>query len=547
MSDSNSPILRATLKEGICQLSLKDEKARPISPMGTLQSWLIDLRPVFLDVSLLRAAADLFWLEFADYGPIQIAAVETAAIPLMTAILLRAPLAQPDVSGFIIRKDRKSTGLGNLIEGTVSEAPIILIDDILNSGSSAEKARSVIAQIGRSIAAMFVVIDYRSKAGLAWRQKNAITICPVFALNEFGLELHSDPPPPSQAYRQLWHTGIRGGFAFHVVPKSGPVLVGGLIYRGSDVGKMHAFNARTGEIVWEHAATGTDPTKGIWSTPAIHEGRLYYGAYNGVLYCLDACSGQEIWSQSVCEWIGSSPLLVPEHNLLFVGLEYARPWARGALTAFDMRDGSKVWEQQQKRLQHGSAAYWRDGDLVIWGAADHFTLALEARTGKIAWGFKTGRSTKYAPAIDDQRGLVAFASFDKSIYVLDVATGNKRGEWRTNEICYTTPLFVGNKLYCGSGDRHLYVIDLDNMTLIKRVDLGARIYASPCLVDDRVIVGTSGGRVLEFDHDTLDITGMLQLPDAVTNAVVVSPDGTHLYVSTCMNDLFAIERLPRQK
>jgi hypothetical protein len=58
-----------------------------------------------------------------------------------------------------------------------------------------------------------------------------------------------------------------------------------------------------------------------------------------------------------------------------------------------------------------------------------------------------------------------------------------------------------------------------------------------------VLFGTSGGKVMEIDALTLETKGVLQLPDAVTNAVVASADGRHIYVSTYMNDLYAFERL----
>jgi hypothetical protein len=42
---------------------------------------------------------------------------------------------------------------------------------------------------------------------------------------------------------------------------------------------------------------------------------------------------------------------------------------------------------------------------------------------------------------------------------------------------------------------------------------------------------------------TLDIEGLLQLPDAITNAVAATPSGERIFVSTYMNHLHAIERL----
>ncbi|SED33733.1 Outer membrane protein assembly factor BamB, contains PQQ-like beta-propeller repeat [Rhizobiales bacterium GAS191] len=534
---------RDVLAERIHRLGVHRNGETIISSTGGLHGWLIDLRRVFLKKESLEEYSDAFWRLYKDRDPFQIGGMETAAIPLLSALVMSSPKERAPLNAFIIRKERKTTGLGKAIEGDVTDEPIILIDDIFNSGGSAEKARAVIEATGRQIAGLFVVIDYRSRMGLRWREASAIPVQSLFSLSDFGLTLHPDQASPRQRYRQLWRSTVSGGFPYHVVPKSTPLLAGEVLYRGCDAGKMHAFDAANGAILWEYQATGAALQKGIWSSPAHHDGRLFFGAYNGVVYCLDAKTGREIWTQSSGEWVGASPIVVPKHGLVYIGLEFERPWAQGSVCALDIRTGNKVWERLTKKYQHGSPAYWKGGDLILWGTADHAMAALEAKSGKVVWVFPTRRSVKYAPAIDEERRIVAFASFDKSIYVLDVATGRKLGAWETNEICYTTPLIVRNRLFCGSGDRHLYVIDLDTMKLLKKVDAGARVYSSPRAIGDRVVFGTNGGKILEIDANSLETKGVLQLPDAVTNAVVPSLDGTRIYVSTYMNDLYAFERL----
>lgn len=74
------------------------------------------------------------------------------------------------------------------------------------------------------------------------------------------------------------------------------------------------------------------------------------------------------------------------------------------------------------------------------------------------------------------------------------------------------------------------------------MDCYARVYSSPRLIDGNVVFGTGGGRIIELDPETLKVKSHAQLPDAVTNAVSVSDDNKILYASTCMNELYAIER-----
>jgi len=537
--------MRNSIKSIIQRIGVRTSASGAVltSLSGGPQDWLIDLRSVFMRRDAIESIASAFWSQRREGDKFQLCGMEAAGIPLLTALLLCAPRERGAVNGFIVRKERKTTGLGNAIEGMVTDDPILFVDDIINSAASAEKARVILASIGKRINEVFAVIDYGSRKGMHWRSAHGINVRSLFTLNDFDLALSVNSAPPEQTYKPLWHLTLPGGYPFYVVPKSAPLLVGDRLYRGCDAGKMHAFDANTGAVVWEYQATGAATRKGIWSCPAVHQGRLYFGAYNGCIYCLDASSGEEIWKQSCGEWVGASPIVVPEHGLVYFGIEYERPWAKGSVGAFDIHSGQKVWERRIKAFQHGSPAYWQGGDMIIWGTADHDMVGFDARTGSVRWEFKTRRSVKYAPAIDEARRLVAFASFDKSIYVLDVETGEKRGEWETGEICYTTPLFVDGKLFCGSGDRHLYVIDVDSMELIRKIDLHARIYSSPVRIGDRVVVGTSGGRVVEIDVETLEIKGELRVPDAVTNAIAVAEDGSRLYVSTYMNHLFAFERV----
>lgn len=537
--------LRLTnIKARILALGLKTqgEGAEIVSSKGKPQSWLLDLRRVFLHRDTLEQIAEEFWSRHAHLDSFQIAGLETAAIPLLTALMVSAPRTRGMVNGFIVRKERKTTGLCNAIEGLVTEEPIVLVDDLINSGASAEKARAVIELAGRRVWKLFTVIDYRSRRGVHWREDKGVEVTSLFTLDDFDLKLDTSEPAPGQRYRELWRVEVPGGYAFNIVPKSAPALVGNRIYRGCDAGKMQAFDATTGAVVWEYQAKGV-VRKGIMSCPLVYQGRVYFGAYNGVIYCLDAATGAEIWSQPYGEWVGASPIIVPQHRLVYFGIEYARPWARGSIGAFDMDTGTRVWEHLVGELQHGSPGYWKGGDLILWGTADHEMVALKANTGEPVWKFATRRSVKYSPAVHEERRLTAFASFDTSIYVLDVATGRKLGEWETGEICYTTPLFVGNRLFCGSGDRSFYVIDLDRMEVIKKMEMGGRVYCSPRLIGGRVVVATCGGLMVEIDPITLEIEGRLQLPDAVTNAVAATPDGRRIFISTYMNHLYAFERL----
>jgi hypothetical protein len=56
-------------------------------------------------------------------------------------------------------------------------------------------------------------------------------------------------------------------------------VANGVVYVGPDDGKLYAFNASTGQVIWS-AAAGT----ALASSPAVADGVVYVGSYNHNLY-----------------------------------------------------------------------------------------------------------------------------------------------------------------------------------------------------------------------------------------------------------------------
>ena len=150
-------------------------------------------------------------------------------------------------------------------------------------------------------------------------------------------------------------------------------------------------------------------TKGLgWSSPIIVQGKIYFTtgiqseqgkAYDLHLVCLDAKSGDEVFSKRVFteandtpgihgknSHASPTPLLVKDRLYLHFGHE--------GTACVDLQ-GNIVWENREHRYtpQHGngSSPVFVDNKIVVTcdGSEKPFTLALDANTGKQVW--KTGR------------------------------------------------------------------------------------------------------------------------------------------------------------
>jgi hypothetical protein len=59
----------------------------------------------------------------------------------------------------------------------------------------------------------------------------------------------------------------------------------------------------------------------------------------------------------------------------------------------------------------------------------------------------------------DEEGKLYFGSFDQKVYILDSKTGKKLNEFTTGDfICSSPALGRDGKVFVGSGDSHLYAL-----------------------------------------------------------------------------------------
>jgi len=100
---------------------------------------------------------------------------------------------------------------------------------------------------------------------------------------------------------------------------------------------------------WSHPARFSDESSGPGprATPTIHDGKLYAQGATGLLACLDAASGNLLWSTDIKAatagvmptWAyASSPLLIAGNAIVFAGGKNGRGTA-----AFDAGTGKLVW------------------------------------------------------------------------------------------------------------------------------------------------------------------------------------------------------------
>ncbi len=157
---------------------------------GRLSHYYIDGRKVTLQAegaSLIAAGM----LEVLAEQP-QIAAVgglTLGADPIVGAILALAPAyGRAGLRGFLVRKQVKTHGTGNLVEGPLESGSVVaIVDDVATTGGSSIQAIEAVEALGCKVAMVAVVLDRLEGAALEFESRGLV-FRPLLTIRDLGVE-----------------------------------------------------------------------------------------------------------------------------------------------------------------------------------------------------------------------------------------------------------------------------------------------------------------------------------------------------------------------
>lgn len=200
----------------------------------------------------------------------------------------------------------------------------------------------------------------------------------------------------------------------------------------------------------------------VSSSPAVDDGKVYFGSHDHNLYCIDAYDGTLIWNFTLGYKVQSSPAVV--NGKVYTGAD------DGNIYCLNAETGTKIWETYAGGwMPIMFATTWQPrsspiivGNKLYVGALDGKVYCLNTGTGSIEWTFQTGNPIGGSPAYKD--GVIYIRSTDTYLYALDSSDGDLI--WKI-EIAspwgyhhdplrhVATPLIADDVLYIGSG-RDMY-------------------------------------------------------------------------------------------
>ena len=101
--------------------------------------------------------------------------------------------------------------------------------------------------------------------------------------------------------------------------ESSPAVVDGVVYVGSDDGKVYALSAATGALIWSHTIGDKVPSLGV-ANGVIYVGRVSPDlSGRGAVFALNAATGSVLWNFPTDDAVSSSPSV--SNGVVYVGSE----------------------------------------------------------------------------------------------------------------------------------------------------------------------------------------------------------------------------------
>lgn len=186
----------------------------------------------------------------------------------------------------------------------------------------------------------------------------------------------------------IWAFDARTGREKWHVPTETAVVGDGLadgdaLYIGLGIGSLGKIDLRSGKLLWRYDY-GHGQAQG---RPTLAGDKLVFGAWNRFLYCLDAGTGNRLWS-----------------------------WNNGSRSVF---------------LSPGHVVPRIAGDKVFIVAPDRFTTCLDLATGHGIWR-DNSRKSRETTGISDDGKLFYYKTMDGELVALDTTADSYREVWCTD-------------------------------------------------------------------------------------------------------------------
>ncbi|MFO8100384.1 MAG: orotate phosphoribosyltransferase [Salinibacter sp.] len=151
-------------------------------PRGQPIGWLLDTRIPMLEADLFEEVGRVLAGRLQERGLDQVVGYGFGAYPLVCSVLSAAE--EEPFKGGLVRDERKEHGRRRLVEGPIDrDEPVVLLDDIINSGRSASQALGLLRRAGFDVVGLLTLFNFTWSSGQSRIEAEGLWVDSLLDLN----------------------------------------------------------------------------------------------------------------------------------------------------------------------------------------------------------------------------------------------------------------------------------------------------------------------------------------------------------------------------
>ena len=325
------------------------------------------------------------------------------------------------------------------------------------------------------------------------------------------------------------------------VPSSvhGSVAVSdGLVYVPTLRGVLFAVDAKTGQLKWKNepgpAPEGNNQRTYGYYGVTVADGKVLFPyqtrfgeAAAGIVLALDAKTGQRIWATPMAGNTMSDGTPAVADGRVYVGNQDG-----SIVIAYDLATGKKLWTGTD------TLGGWQDGvpsagDGKVFIGSNNGIVARDGATGAVLWSYTSSHpslvSSGATPSAATLSGNTVYMSFPSgAVTALNATTGAviwdhllPGSQYRGGS--FTSPALSGNTLFVGANSGGFYALDAGTGQPLWQQNIGTWVSAGPAISGNTVVVGALDGNLYAFTPGGTAATRWPVVTGKVTNKVTGAP------------------------
>jgi len=324
----------------------------------------------------------------------------------------------------------------------------------------------------------------------------------------------------------------------------------GKVYFGANGGSVYCLNESDGKLAWEFNVLKSEKgARKQFSTPVLHNNKLYIGGADKYLYCLDAINGELLWKIEADDWIRSSPV-VDDNSIRFATIS-------GRLYNVSHK-GEVQWDKKisdhaiyADLVGNSDELLITDSNLMLYCFNNKGNKLWEKsilssftnEKGERIFTDQLSGGTFYQSKPTAAGGDLFFGTPSGFLYSVDANSGKENWKFEMGGAISVGAAIADGKVYAGQqgGEPYFYCVDQKTGELIWKQALpGGWVWGSATVDDGLVYIPTVSGYAVCLDGETGHMVWMYRTAKGIPAEPAI--DGDLVYFGSWSRSLYAFNK-----